>query len=127
MSKVYDDSRYGIEKILTFPSTSMVITNSERSITLTEDILPTELGIWVTTAFTLTGAVAGVLTLYKSGAALTQVGALTVYSGAAVYVNPKTTTFTSTGLASGDILVIRTTTSDSTGIGTPYLKYRAKA
>jgi len=50
MSKAYDDSVYGVEKVLTFAPWTLTNAGVCGTIIFTEDIYITELGIMITTA-----------------------------------------------------------------------------
>ena len=127
MSKSYDDSRYGIEKVVTFPTMTLVGAINAIGVTLTldEDWTLVELGAWVTTALSSTGA-SGSISLNKSAAALTQLGTLSIPNGSAIGTNKSTTTLSTTQLANGDVMVIRLEASNLAGVITPYLRYKER-
>ena len=125
MSKSYDDSRYGIEKILTLPT--MVVSSGSigSAFTLDEDWTLVEFGAWCTTSL-LSAAVSAQISINKSAAALTQLGTLTLLSNTIIGWVKSTTTLSTTQLASGDVMVIRLETSNGAGAVTPYLRYKER-
>lgn len=128
MSTVYDDSRYGIEKVITFPIVNFAANAANTifaTLTTTEDILPIEFGSWVTTAISGGGGSVA-FALQKTGAALVALGSITIATGTAVGANSTATLTSTTALSSGDILIVKLTTSNTAGAVQPYLKYRAK-
>jgi len=128
MGTMYDDARYGIEKTLTFPIVNTAGAHAAiyATLTLTEDITLVSLGGICTTAISASGALP-TITISKSATALTVLGTLTVPSGVAIgsALTP-TTTLTTTGLSSGDILLIKLATSGLGGSASVILRYRER-
>ncbi len=127
MGTVYNDARYGVEKVITFPAINFAaaVLNSVRAtITLTEAITPIEFGAWVSTTIATSSAIA--MDLNITGTALVALGTITIVSATAVGVNGTATLTSTTSISNGDILIIRATTSSTAGAAVPYLKYREK-
>ncbi len=126
MGKQYDDSRYGIEKILTLPIVTLTSTDTiYATLTLTEDITLVSFGLIITTAVTAAGTLATV-TIIKSAAANTTLGTLTVASGTALGASTSTTTLTTTSLSSGDTFIVKAAASAVAGAGQAFVKYRER-
>ena len=120
MSQAYSDSRYGVEKILTFPSITPSSTGIKARIVLTEDIVISELGAFITTALT---SGLGMITLQES-AGVVGLATLTL-TGAISTTLRQTTILNSTAANSGETIVINVSTAADSGVIVPYIKYKA--
>jgi len=125
MSKTYADSRYGIEKILTFPSVTLsAAAATGGALYFTEDITIIEFGLMISTAITATGTAAS-LDLRKGASIL---ATLTSATGTtALGSTLRTTTgISSTSISNADTLLVATVLTGSAGAGIPYIKYRER-
>lgn len=123
MSKSYEDSRFGVEKVLTFPS----VTLSSAPYTLaqfyaTEDMYITEIGVMVTTK--VSGSTAPTLLLAEGA---TTLATLSVPTDSAIGALVRSTSVTNSNISNTDTLVLRTAVTATTGgVATPYIKYRER-
>ena len=123
MTTGYSDSRYGVQKVLTFPS----VTLSAASATLCQFLVPenielVEFGLMVTTKISSLSAPTLII---AEGA--TVLGTLSCPTETAASSLIRTTSLTTTNFNSGDTLVLRhATTATNSGVGTPYLKYKER-
>ena len=103
MSKQYDDARFGVNKILTFPGhvDSISAAGNRSQITFDEDISLVEFGIVVTETYTGGGALATVQ--LREGS--TVLGAITIASSTAIGAIVSTRTLTTTAIDSGNTLI----------------------
>ena len=126
MGNAYDNSRYGITKILTFPGEDKSYLNTPKNIShvvFNEDIILTEFGVVITQVYTAGGALA-VVELREGSTVL---GSITIASASAVGAVISTTTLTTTAIDNGDALVFYHTTScTTTGKCDGYIKYRER-
>lgn len=124
MSKQYDDSRFGIEKILTFPGEANVGDNhgNASQMSFNEDIILTEFGIVITERYTAGGT--GVVQLRESSTVLGQISTTSV---SVIGTLLTTVTLTTTAINRGDTLILyASTTCFSTGKCRGYIKYRER-
>ena len=122
----YSDHRYGVEKILTFPSVNMVAANAIKfSMVLTEDIVLTEIGGFVTTI--ISSAADTTITVNASGAADTVLATLNLLTLHTAGILARETTITNaTAGVTGQVLLIKIAASAQSGVITPYIKYRSE-
>ena len=126
MSKQYDDSRYGVEKVMWLPLVTLAAgdgaSKNYLQFTVTENMTVTELGFRITT--TLSGNAAGSFTITESAGG-SVVATLTFTSGQAAAVIPiKQTTMTSANaLSNGSVMNFNMLLPISAGAGYPYIKY----
>lgn len=122
----YSDHRYGVEKILNFPSVNVVAAIAiVHSIVLTEDILLTEIGGFVTTTFS--SVANATVTVTASGSADTVLATLNLLTAhTAATVARQTTITNATAGVTGRTLLIKIAASATAGVVTPYIKYRSE-
>ena len=123
MSATYDDARYGVEKILTFPSVTITNTGKVAQIIVPTEVLVTELGYCVSTL--LTGST---FTLYLSSNAVTAgtISAVVCLSGVAVGTLQTSAAVTMT-VSNGTTLMIGAANSSAgSGAINVFVKYRSK-
>jgi len=128
MSKTYDDPRFAVSKLLTFPGHCDSVSaagnpgGTVSHIVLPEDIVLTEFGVVITEIYTNGGALCTVI--LKKGS--TQIGTITIPSASAVGTVLSTTTLT-TSADSGDALhFYNGLTSITLGECDGYVKYRER-
>ena len=125
MSKQYDDSRFGVSKILTFPGHCDNITaaGNVSHVVFDDDIILTEFGVVVTEVFTAGGALATVQ--LREGS--TVLGAITIASASAVGTVLSTTTLTTTAInATNTLIFYRNASCLTLGECDGYIKYRER-
>lgn len=125
MSKIYDDSRYGVEKILTFPGHSDLIAaiGTVSQINFSEDIILTEFGVVISEVITAGGTLP-VMSLMEGA---TELGSISIASASAVGTLVTTVTLTTTSISRGDtIMLYRKTSCATTGECDGYIKYRER-
>lgn len=125
MSQTYDNARFGVEKILTFPSHCDLISaiGTICAVNISEDVVLTEFGVCVSEAITLAGTLP-VVTIQEGSTVL---GTITIPSGTAIGVLITTTTLTTTNLNAGDTLLFyRNTSCASVGELDGYVKFRER-
>jgi len=124
MSKQYDDSRYGVTKILTFPGHCDLIAaaGNVSHVVFDEDIILTEFGVVITEY--VTGVATATVQLREGSTVL---GAITVPSLSIIGTVLSTTTLTTTAINSGDTLIFYKNLSNiTTGECDGYIKYKQR-
>ena len=123
MSQVYSDAQYGVEKILIFPSKNLTAATIG-SITLTENIIVTEFGAFVTTA--LTGATTGGIQLRESAGVVSIAELVMTIPTDVGNTLRQTTMLNSSAADSGEVLLVTVITAGLTGVVVPYVKYKRR-
>ena len=120
----YSNSKYGVEKMITFPLLTLT-SDEDRLLVLTEDIVVTEIGGFVTTV--VSGIAGATMTVAASGASSTTIATVSAPTGGAAGDTVRQTTMTDADAGvSGSVLVLSVSLSNAgTGIMTPYIKYRS--
>jgi hypothetical protein len=125
MGKHYDDPRFGVNKILTFPGhcDCIAAAGNRSQMTFDEDVVLVEFGIVVTEAITGGGALATVQLRESS----TVLGSITVPSASAIGTLITTVTLTTTAIDATDTLIFYGNLSCLTiGEVDGYVKYRER-
>lgn len=127
--KSYEDSRYGVQKVLIFPiSADLTSAADVGTFDFTENIKIVELGIIVST--TVAADTTAPVVALKEGS--TELATLTVADGSAAGDVVKTTTIASdSAISSGDTLTfnVKTAAADAgtaAGAGNIYIKYQER-
>ena len=124
MSKQYDDSRYGVTKILTFPGHCdlTAVAGNVSHVVFDEDIILTEFGVVITEY--VTGVATATVQLREGSTVL---GGITVPSLSIIGTVLSTTTLTTTAINSGDTLIFYKNLSNiTTGECDGYIKYKER-
>jgi len=126
MGQAYDDSRYDVCKILTFPGEEKSFLRAPGNVShvvFDEDIILTEFGVVITQVYTAGGALAQVQ--LREGS--TVLGSITIASASAVGAVLSTTTLTTTAIDKGNTLIFYHSVSNTTtGKCDGYIKYRER-
>jgi len=129
MSGSYDDSRFGVEKLLTFPGHCDSVSaagnpgGTVSHIVMPEDIVLSEFGIVITEIYTNGGALCTVT--LRDGS--TQIATISIPSASTVGTVLSTTTITTTSINKADALhFYNGLTSITLGECDGYVKYRAR-
>ena len=126
MSKQYDDARFGVSKILTFPGhcDNIAAAGNVSHVVFDEDVILTEFGVVMTETMNITAGSTATVQL-REGA--TVLGEITLGTGSAIGNVYSTTTLTTTAINSGDTLIFYRNVSTLTiGECDGYIKYRER-
>jgi hypothetical protein len=125
MTKQYDDARFGVEKVLTFPGHCDCINAGANisQIIFSEDVTLLEFGVVITETVTAAGDLCTVQLRESS----TVLATISIPSASAIGAVVTTTTLTATNISSGDTLIwYRDASCQSVGECDGYIKYRER-
>ena len=126
MGKQYDDSRFGVLKILTFPGHCDLISAAGNisQMTFEEDIILTEFGVVMTETMNITAASIATVQLREGSTVL---GEISLGTGSTIGSIYSTTTLTTTAIDAGNTLIwYRNVSTLTIGECDGYVKYRER-
>jgi hypothetical protein len=125
MAKVYDDGKFGVEIVLTFPGhcDNVSAAGNISQIPFSQDVVLTEFGIVVTETFTA-GGVLSTCQLREGSVVLATVS---IPSASAIGAVVTASALTASNIASADTLIFyRNLSAVTSGECDGYVKYRAR-